>query len=83
MPTTFLVLFAAASLLAQRALAATTDDGARIDWIWQQALQRAPSATERQAALRYLAAAFVVNKRRRNTLKDIIRLIQTVGAPAR
>ena len=32
-------------------------DDARIDWIWRQTLQRMPSADERDAARRWLAAA--------------------------
>lgn len=33
-----------------------------------------------QHLLRYLAVAVVINKRRRNVMKDLIRVIQQVGA---
>ena len=36
--------------------------------------------TTSQHLLRYLAAAVVVNKRRRNAMKDLVKVLQQVGA---
>lgn len=51
---------------------------ALIDLFMQPAFTSAITVNA-QHLLRYLAAAVVVNKRRRNVLKELIRLIQTVG----
>jgi hypothetical protein len=48
---------AQSAMFAKAALGAATDDDARIDWIWRQALLREPSVSERDAARRWLAAA--------------------------
>ena len=47
-------------------------------WLSEQAVRRYLNAlqTTAQHLLRYLAAAVVVNKRRRNAMKDLIRVIE-------
>jgi hypothetical protein len=50
-------VLAQSQAFAKKAIAAAADDGARIGWFWQQALQRTPDAGELAAAQRYLAQA--------------------------